>query len=187
MKNIPVPTFTTERLILKAVTEADIPAYTKYFVDYEIIGNLVSSVPWPYPENGVEEYVKTVIIPKQGNGRWTWGIFLKDNLNELIGMIEMWVEGKPEHRGFWLGRPFWGQGIMTEATIPVTDFAFDELNFKTIRFNNALGNERSRRIKEKAGAKLLYIEPEEFNNPQFTEVEVWELTAANWHKFGNKA
>ncbi len=183
MKNISVPTFTTERLILKAVTEADIPAYTKYFVDYEVISNLAASIPWPYPENGVEEYIMTEVIHKQSDVEWMWGVFLKDNPDELIGAVEFWLNAHPANRGFWLGRPFWGKGIMTEAVEPITDFAFNELGMVTLTFSNALGNERSRRVKEKSGANMLRIEPKKFNNPDFTKAEIWELTAENWQRY----
>lgn len=44
-----LPIFTTERLILREVTEEDAPAYEKNFVDYEVISQLASVVPWPYP------------------------------------------------------------------------------------------------------------------------------------------
>ena len=40
-----LPIFTTERLILREVTEADAPAYEKHFVDYEVISQLASVVP----------------------------------------------------------------------------------------------------------------------------------------------
>jgi hypothetical protein len=41
----PILTFTTERLLLRPVSEADIPAYTRYFVDYEVIRHLSAAVP----------------------------------------------------------------------------------------------------------------------------------------------
>jgi len=50
------PVFKTSRLILKPVSITDIPAYQKYFVDFEVIRFLSSAVPWPYPENGVEYF-----------------------------------------------------------------------------------------------------------------------------------
>lgn len=74
----PTPSFATERLLLRPVTEADIPAYQKHFVDYEVIRNLSAAVPWPYPENGVHDYVTNVLMPRQGKGYWDWGICLKE-------------------------------------------------------------------------------------------------------------
>mgnify|MGYP006271799953 CR=1 FL=1 len=174
--------FETERLILRGVTEADIPCYQKHFADYEIIRHLTKSAPWPYPEDGAERFLKDVILPRQGNDRWMWGIFLKENPAELIGAIELWREGKPEHRGFWLARKHHSKGIMTEAVAPITQYAFEELGFDKIVYANAVGNTASRRVKEKAGATFLYTEPAEFVDPQYTEHEVWELTKENWLK-----
>ena len=112
-----------------------------------------------------------------------WGIFEKDNPNEIIGAVHLWREGKPEHRGFWLAEPFWGKGYMTEAVTPIIEFAFNQLGFEKLIFANALGNTKSRRIKEKTGATLLRIEPAEFVDPQFKEHEIWELTKTNWEQF----
>lgn len=61
--------FKTERLILRGVTHADIPSYQKYFADFDIIGPLAAGVPWPYPENGVQQFLDNVIFPDQGKDR----------------------------------------------------------------------------------------------------------------------
>jgi len=99
-----IPKYETKRLILKAVTLSDATSYTKHFVDYEVIRYLANTVPWPYPKNGVEDYLKKMVLPDLGKGKWTWGIFMKNEPNELIGCVDLWKEGKPENRGFWLGK-----------------------------------------------------------------------------------
>ena len=48
-----------------------------------------------------------------------WGIFLKENPDELIGCIGVYKNRPFENRGFWLAKKFWGQGLMTEAVKPV--------------------------------------------------------------------
>lgn len=178
-----LPVFETERLILRGVTLEDEAAYKKNFVDYEVIRHLAAAVPWPYPENGVSDFIKNGILPQQGNGRWVWGIFLKTNPSELIGVVDLWRDGKPENRGFWLAREHWGRGIMSEAVEPVMDHAFDELGFEKLVFANAVGNKASRRVKEKTGARLLYSEPAKFVDPAYTEHEIWELTKKAWGDF----
>ncbi len=176
-----LPVFSTERLMLREVLEDDIPSYAKYFVDYEVIRHLSgANVPWPYPENGVRDYVVNEIIPKQGDDNWVWGIFLLSNPDELIGIIDLWRPGRPENRGFWLGRKFWGRGIMPEALVPITNHAFDDLGFDSLVLSNAKGNIRSRRIKEKAGARLLRIEPGYYVDPNLRECEIWLLTKEVW-------
>lgn len=52
-----LPEFQTERLILRAVTHEHIPAYEKHFIDHEVIGHLAATVPQPYPENGVKDFL----------------------------------------------------------------------------------------------------------------------------------
>lgn len=175
-----IPEYHTKRLILRGVTLADVPSYKKHFVDYEVIRNLSGAVPWPYPENGVESFLEDVILPHQGVDRWTWGIFLKSNPVEMIGGVDLWREGRPEHRGFWLGRQFWNKGYMTEAMYPIIDYAFHKLGFNALIFANAVGNIASRRIKEKTGCELIDLRPGSFVNPAFTEQEIWRLTPEAW-------
>ena len=92
MNEINLPTFQTERLVLRGVTKTDIPAYEKHFVDYEIIQHLAVHVPWPYPENGVEWFLDNSVFPTQGKTSWMWGIFEKNNSTELIGAVHLWRE-----------------------------------------------------------------------------------------------
>lgn len=61
-----------------------------------------------------------------------WGMCLKSAPDELIGVTWLKRKGRPSNRGFWLGRKFWRQGIMTEALKPVTDYAFDVLGFEKL-------------------------------------------------------
>ena len=178
-----IPKFTTQRLLLKGVTAADIPAYTQHFVDYEVIRNLAATVPWPYPADGVQDFVLNDILPAQGKDRWVWGLFLRDVPTELIGAVDLWREGKPEHRGFWLGKEFWGQGYMTEAVAPITDYAFAELGFDELIFENAVANLRSRRVKEKMGAEFLRTRTASYVDPSFSESELWRLSKQAWQEF----
>lgn len=152
-------------------------------MDWEVVGQLSAEVPWPYPAGGVRTFIQSEILPKQGEDKWAWGIFRKQLPTEMIGLVDLWRQGRPENRGFWLGRRFWGQGYMTEAVEPVIDCAFGPLGFQTLIFANARGNVRSRRIKEKTGARLIRVEPRKYANPDYTLGEIWELTKAEWENW----
>ena len=177
-----LPSFETPRLILREVTRDDIPSYQKNFSDYEVIRHLSTAVPWPFPENGVQDFLEKFIFSHQGQTDWLWGIFEKKNPDEVIGVVHLWREGRPENRGFWLAKAFWGKGYMTEAVEPVMEYAFNSLGFTKLVFANAIGNLRSRRIKEKTGARLIAAKPARFIDPEYTEQEVWELTKEEWAK-----
>ena len=108
---------------------------------------------------------------------------MKSAPDELIGAIWLKRKGTPSNRGFWLGKNFWRQGIMTEAVKPVMDYAFDVLGFQKVVLANAVGNPASRKMKERIGAVFLRTEPAVYVNPSYTEREVWELTKERWKAF----
>ncbi len=182
-----LPEFETKHLFLRGVRIEDWESYEKNFADYEVIQHLSHHVPWPYPKGLVKTYLEDLILPEQGKTRWLWAIFLKDNRDEVIGCVDLWREGRPENRGFWLAKKCWGRGFMTEAVTPITEYAFSALGFEKLVFANAVGNLRSRRIKEKTGAIFIEKQPAKFVDPKYTEHEIWELTKLNWNKFKNKA
>ncbi len=178
----PLPVLETERLVLREVTVADVTDYAKHFVDYEVVRYLSTVVPWPLDGNSVREFLETQVMPEQGISRWMWGLHLKEAPSGVIGAIDLWREGRPAHRGFWLARKFWRQGLMTEAVEPVMDYAFDVLGFERLVFSNAVGNVASRRVKEKTGARFLRIEPARHVDPSLTQREIWELTREEWQR-----
>ena len=94
-----LPVFETARLILRNIIERDAPAYERHFIDYEVIGTMSHMVPWPYPENGVLEYIRTVVIARQCKDQWTWGICLRSEPHELIGAIWLKRKDTPSNRG----------------------------------------------------------------------------------------
>jgi RimJ/RimL family protein N-acetyltransferase len=175
----------TKRLFLRPIKKSDLDCYQKYFCNYNVLRYLNSIIPWPYPENGCQDFYYNVIVPNQNKNRWFWAMTFKQRPEELIGTIELSRSENlnKSNRGFWLGEPFWGQGIMTEAVGAVQDFAFQELGFTRLILENAKGNLGSRRIKEKSGAVFLRTQPAKFVDPCFTESEVWELTKENWFQF----
>jgi len=74
---------------------------------------------------------------------------------EVIGGIGLEF-GRDVHRftaelGYWLGEPFWGRGIMTDAVRHFTAWAFE--TFEVYRIHAAVfdGNAASVRVLEKAG------------------------------------
>ncbi|MEE2835133.1 MAG: GNAT family N-acetyltransferase [Myxococcota bacterium] len=178
----PVPTLETARLLLVPISLDDAAGYAEHFVDYEVIRYLSADVPWPYPPGGVESFLSEVVIPVQGQDRWVWALRSKAAPEACIGAIDLWRDGQPEHRGFWLGRRFWGQGLMTEACEAVNAHAFEALGFEELIFANAAGNLGSRRVKEKTGAEFLGVGPGRYVDPKLTEQELWRLRRSVWQR-----
>ena len=177
--------FETERLFLRGVRLSDAENIEKHIAHWDIVKNFRYTFPWPYPKGGARDFINSV-LPKQGVDVWVWGLFLKENKQELIGVLSLHRKGNPGNRGFWLAKKYWGKGLMTEAVQPVLDYAFEELNFSKLIFDNAIQNKTSRRIKEKTGCKYIGTRSQKFVNKEYTESEVWELTKEAWQAFRKK-
>jgi len=57
--------------------------------------------------------------------------------------------------GYWLGKPYWNMGIMTEASKALIDFGFNNLRLNAIWCGYYEGNLRSKRVQEKLGFKFV--------------------------------
>lgn len=179
-----IPTLETPRLWLRGLKFADAPRMQNLVNHWEIARYLAGGFPWPYPEDGAVTFLKNGVMDSQGIDNWAWGLFLKNpttpNDEGVIGVISLRKKNPEGNRGFWLGLPYHGQGLMTEASEAVNRFAFEVVGFDKLILRNAVKNNASSRIKQKNGAILIRIEPSKSVDPTLTESEVWELTRDAW-------
>lgn len=103
----------------------------------------------------------------------------EDCTGRLIGSISL-IKRENDNRGFWLGLPWQGQGLMTEATEAANDYWFNVLNFKVLRTQKAIANAASRRISEKNGMRVIATVEREYVSGKLM-AEVWEITAEEWN------
>lgn len=179
----PTPTLSTQRLTLRPPTPEDIVAWQQYFADWEVIKHLSDQVPWPYPEDGVAEHWDLRVRPGlEQHTSWHWAITERERPDHLIGTIDVHPSATPNgNRGFWLGRPFWGRGYMTEAVTAVQDWLFTQTDMTQIEVSNAVSNPGSRRIKEKTGG--VFVEQREApHNSGDTRSEVWVIRRDEWRR-----
>lgn len=53
--------------------------------------------------------------------------------------------------GYWIGVPYWGQGLIPEAVREIMRYGFEELNLNKIWCAYFDGNSKSKRVQEKCG------------------------------------
>lgn len=178
------PELKTKRLILRSLNLNDAPWIQTKFNDWEIIKYMNATVPWPYPNDGAETFLKEIALPAMDEGKaFHWAICLKDSPNMGIGVISFRhnTDHHDDHRGFWIERPKQKQGFVTEAVAAVNDFAFDVLGFETFTVENVFGNIGSRKVKQKTGARLVSNHKRHFVCGE-CDTEVWEVTKEGWTK-----
>ena len=174
------PALQTERLTLRPMRLADAPDIQRHFNDWEVVRHLNGHVPWPYPDDGAETHIRTSL---ENRDRYYWTITLKGGDDEAIGLISIKPDDgeEGEQRGFWLGRAFWGRGLMTEAAERVTEHAFVDLGWPHLWLGNSEANRASHRVKEKQGAKIMGRVPIKTVSGDAIRV-VWLLKREDWLK-----
>jgi RimJ/RimL family protein N-acetyltransferase len=105
--------------------------------------------PYPYTESDAQVFLAAVA---QQGVRTTFAIATEE---QAIGGIGLEF-GSDVHRftaelGYWLGEPFWGRGIVTDAVRRFTVWAFETFEVHRIHAAVFEGNHGSVRVLEKAG------------------------------------
>jgi RimJ/RimL family protein N-acetyltransferase len=181
-----IPTLVTERLILKPLEAEDASQIQALYPRWEIVRYMVSSVPWPYPDDGARHYVNNVALPDMEKGiAWFWTLRRQEAPEQLIGLICLYDE-EDNNRGFWLAPEWQGQGYMREASIAATDYWFNTLNKPVLRAPKAALNQRSQRISASSGMRLIKTEKKAYVSGEL-DSELWEITREEWNALQRSA
>ena len=176
------PIIHTRRMILRPLALSDAPAIQRHFNNWNIIKNLATVVPWPYPDDGAETFIRRELEKiAVGEEVYQWVLVLQDGDGEAIGNINFRprAESKKGNRGFWLAGPYWNRGLMTEGVAAVNEFAFHTLGLDSFFVCNVVSNEASRRVKQKTGAEFVgFIELKHHNGQ--SRSEKWIVRRDDW-------
>ena len=118
---------------------------------------MLPNVPHPYKEADVEWFLNYCNEQKNKFGH-TMQWIIRNNNNELMGYISF--HGKHEknsHKesiGYWLGKSFWGKGIMTKVVKRFCQFGFEEIGLVRIEATMLHFNYASAKVLEKCGFQL---------------------------------
>lgn len=141
----------TERLILRPWREDDAEDLFLYAQDPRV----GPSAGWP-PHTSVEnsrEIILTIlsaadtfaVVPKSmGHAAGSIGLTIGAGSSLKLPADEAEI-------GFWIGVPFWGQGLIPEAVRALARYGFEGLDLKKIWAGYFDGNAKSRRAQEKSG------------------------------------
>ncbi|TDV72729.1 GNAT family N-acetyltransferase [Pseudomonas sp. LP_7_YM] len=174
-------TLQTPRLLLTPLQAADATAIQQLFPHWEVVRYLDSRAPWPYPDDGAEQYVRSVVLPAIREGKqWHWMIRLAAVPEQCIGSLSLYDE-PDNNRGFWLSPPWQGQGNMQEACEVINRFWFEGLERPVMRVPKAVGNAASRRVSEREGMRLVDVTTGNFVSGPLSK-ELWELRREHWLK-----
>lgn len=142
----------TERLWLRWPRASDAASFRRLAGDPEVALR-TARIPHPYELHDAELFVLSARSENMAGDGLILALTLKREGNEAIGVVGL--HGAKTRGvamiGFWLGRPFWGQGLMSEAAGAFIDLAFGVTSIERIQSAAAPSNAASLRVHEKLG------------------------------------
>ena len=166
----------TERILLRPWRESDAEMLYKYASDPEV----GPRAGWP-PHKSVEESLEIIRTVFNSDHIWAIELKdtgeptkhheqsdactrhtesqQRKNEGEAIGCIGYYAYGESNinigendaEAGYWIARPYWNQGICTEALRLLIDYCFNTKGFHTIWSDYFPDNPASGRVMEKCG------------------------------------
>ena len=146
-----IPEITTDRLLLRPFSEADIDRVTELLQSPEIAQTTLY-IPFPYTRQDAVTWIGTHRSAAELGRDLTWAICRKDD-GLLMGAFGISIDAYHQRGtiGYWLGVPWWGQGFTSEAAQAVVEFVFRDLGLHRIDATHLPDNIGSARVMEKAG------------------------------------
>ncbi len=140
-----------EKIKIRPLKFSDKTELAKLANNKKVWDNLRDYIPYPYKESDAVFFIESTNkeVPKQ-----TFGIEYKGKLSGVIGLImQKDVYQKSAEIGYWVGEPFWGNGIATSAVELITKYGFDTLDLNRIFAGVFEYNIASMSVLEKNGYK----------------------------------
>lgn len=138
-----------DKVVLRELTEADIPKLAEYANNEKVSINLRDAFPHPY---NMDDAIRFVEMVNRQNPKTFFAIEYEGNYAGNISLV--WgsdVYRKSAEIGYFIGEPFWNKGIATKAVRMITKFGFKKLDIVRIHTGVFEFNKASQRVLEKCG------------------------------------
>lgn len=141
---IPMPKpIKTRRLVLRALEDSDAPELAHLAGDWEV-ARMTARIPFPYSEALAREWMETL-----GPDEFVRVVTFQGTLVGAVGYVPN-DDGSAEI-GYWIGRPWWGQGFASEAAAALVRYCFAKAGFKRLTCCHFDDNAASARVIQKLG------------------------------------
>ena len=177
-----VPRLETDRLVLRQITEGDLPELHQLRSNQQAMEFL--SRPRTTCEQDARDLLHELEVSQVGGTGVTWCMSLQQESTKLIGIVGLYRISKANHRGevgYTLMPEHWGQGLMSEATQRLLGYTFDQLGFHSLEAHTDPRNENSKRLLERNGFRFvgMFRDCLLFEG-SYVSSDVYELLKSDW-------
>ncbi len=140
------------KFILRPIKKGDEASIAKYGNNKKIGINLTDEFPHPYTLKEAKKWIK--LNQTKEMQKTNFAIVVNKEVIGCTGIsLKKDNERKTAEIGYWIGEPFWGQGIVTEVAKIITKYAFKTFDLERVQAKVFEYNPASARVLEKTGFK----------------------------------
>jgi RimJ/RimL family protein N-acetyltransferase len=145
----------TERLILRRLVPDDEETLRR-LADDRAIADTMISVPYPFTIAHARAWISAYGETGPAAPHRYFAACLRDGgtLAGLTALRDIDADHQQAELSFWVGRPYWGRGLATEAGAAVVRFGFEVLQLNRITAYHMVRNPASGRVLERLGFRL---------------------------------
>ena len=148
-----IPELSTDRLLLRPYHQQDLKHFLPMLADREVIRYLLRTDPWP--RESVEKWLNSCQPGWDDHGYGFWILEHKADRRPIgWGGLNWLPDTKETEVLYALDRPYWGQGLATEATRFSVAYGFETVGLEEIVGLVMPENTASARVLEKAGLRF---------------------------------
>jgi ribosomal-protein-alanine N-acetyltransferase len=170
-----------DKINLRQISKSDAMSIYRYARDEAI--SRYTFIPHPYRLDDAYEFIKLTHSARRRKSGYHFGVETKDN-GQIIGMVGLIAVNHARRNGeigYWLAKPFWGQGLMAEAIKLMLRFCFVELKLHRVQAHVFPANKASLRLLEKAGFTREGLIREAFlKNGEYVDCYVYSILEDDW-------
>jgi RimJ/RimL family protein N-acetyltransferase len=144
------PVIETGRLVLRVARPEDLDRCAKLLGDYEV-AKMLSRVSHPYDLDEGRRYLERSRVAWQNSAEADELGFQIDLGGQMIGGVGFKKLRQTPEIGYWLGRPYWGKGYMSEAAGAAVAWLFENTDHQLIACEAMTENPASLSIARKIG------------------------------------
>ena len=173
---IECPTLATQRLVLRAPRESDIPQLVM-LADNRHVAQMLARMPHPYGEAEARTFLAMNGLKRPGA---SYALTLAGT-GTFVGCAALNAKERGLELGYWIGDPDWKRGYATEAAHALVDLAFRSTGIAVLHASARVINPASRRVLHKCGFQ--YAGQGMMNSLVVGQVPVerYRLDRKTWH------
>jgi [ribosomal protein S5]-alanine N-acetyltransferase len=138
------------RVQLRPLTLRDAPAVQRLAGDVAV-ASMTATIPHPYPPGAARAWITTHTRARKA-GDFVYAVTRADGA--LVGTLGLRIAPNPHGNvGYWIGRPYWGQGYATAAARAGIDTLFRCTALAWLMAAHLASNQASARVLAKCGMR----------------------------------